>query len=191
MSSIIKKKIKLTADISKLLSKKFYSFDTETTGLNPVQDRIIEIGCCEFIHLKPVKEFSTLINAGKYIPSHVTKVNNITNEMLNDAPNEDEVYYYFCSFIKDVLEGRAVIVAHNAAFDMNFLTNTFERLGISGKLYYIDTLDLSRTYLNLPNNKQVTVAEYFNIPIGNAHRAGDDALVCGKILVNILEIIKK
>ena len=74
---------------------------------------------------------------------------------------------------------------------MNFLTNTFERLGISGKLYYIDTLDLSRTYLNLPNNKQVTVAEYFNIPIGNAHRAGDDALVCGKILVNILEIIKK
>lgn len=191
MSSIIKKKIKLTADISKLLSKKFYSFDTETTGLNPVQDRIIEIGCCEFINLKPVKEFSTLINVGKYIPPHVTKVNNITNEMLNDAPSEDEVYYYFCSFIKDVLAGRAVIVAHNAAFDMNFLTNTFERLGISGKLYYIDTLDLSRTYLNLPNNKQVTVAEYFNIPIGNAHRAGDDALVCGKILVNILEIIKK
>lgn len=191
MGEIIKKKIKLNANIIKFLSKKFYSFDTETTGLNPVQDRIIEIGCCEFINLKPVKEFSTLINAGKYIPSHVTKVNNITNEMLNDAPNEDEVYYYFCSFIKDVLEGRAVIVAHNAAFDMNFLTNTFERLGISGKLYYIDTLDLSRTYLNLPNNKQVTVAEYFNIPIGNAHRAGDDALVCGKILVNILEIIKK
>ena len=47
-------------------------------------------------------------------------INNISNEMLEDAPTEDEVYYYFCSFIKDVLEGNALIVAHNASFDMNF-----------------------------------------------------------------------
>ena len=85
-----------------------------------------------------------------------------------------------------VLEGRALIVAHNASFDMNFLANTLERLGFSGNLYYIDTLDLARTYLKLPNNKQTTIAEYFNIPIGNVHRAGDDALVCGKILTNII-----
>ena len=190
MNEIIKKKIRFNEELVEILRKKFYSFDVETTGLNPVTDRIIEIGCCEFINFKPVKEFSTLVNAGKYIPPYVTKVNNITNEMLNDAPLEDEVYYYFCSFIKDVLDGKAIIVAHNANFDMNFLSNTFERLGISGKLYYLDTLDLSRKYLRLPNNKQVTVAEFFNIPIGNAHRAKDDALVCGKILVNIINLIK-
>ena len=191
MSEVVKRKIRFSSDIMELVSKKFYSFDVETTGLNPVTDRIIEIGCCEFVNLKPIKEFSTLVNANHYIPSHVTKINNITNEMVNSAPLEDEVYYYFCSFIKSVLEGKAVIVAHNANFDMNFLSNTLSRLGISGKLYYIDTLDLARTYLSLPNNKQTTVAEYFNIPIGNAHRAGDDALVCGKILTNIINLFKK
>lgn len=190
MSGIIKKKIKLNNELLNIVSKKFYSFDVETTGLNPVNDRIIEIGCCEFIDLKPVKEFSTLVNANHYVPSYVTKINNITNEMLSDAPNEEEVYYYFSAFIKDVLEGRAIIVAHNANFDMNFLANTLTRLGFSGKLYYIDTLDLSRSYLRLSNHKQVTVAEYFNIPIGNAHRAGDDALVCGKILTKIVNLIK-
>ena len=190
MSEVVKRKIRFSSDIMELVSKKFYSFDVETTGLNPVTDRIIEIGCCEFVNLKPIKEFSTLVNANHYIPSHVTKINNITNEMVNSAPLEDEVYYYFCSFIKSVLEGKAVIVAHNANFDMNFLSNTLSRLGISGKLYYIDTLDLAITYLSLPNNKQTTVAEYFNIPIGNAHRAGDDALVCGKILVEIINLFK-
>ena len=191
MSSIIKKKLKFSKDLIKLLDKKFYSFDVETTGLNPISDKIIELGCCEFINFKPVKEFSTLINAGKSVPHHVTKINNITNEMLSNAPLEDEVYYYFCSFIKDVLEGHAIIVAHNASFDMNFLSNTLDRLGFSGTLYYLDTLELSRCYLRLSNHKQVTVAEYLNIPIGNAHRAGDDALVCGKILVKIVELIKK
>lgn len=190
MSEIIKKKIRLNKDIILLAEKKFYSFDVETTGLNPVNDRIIEIGCCEFINLKPVKQFSTLINAGKYIPQSVTKINNITNEMVSTAPTEDEVYYYFSSFIKSVLDGNAIIVAHNASFDMNFLSNTLNRLGICGKLYYVDTLELSRHYLNLSNNKQTTVAEYFDIPIGNAHRAFDDALVCGKIFVNIIELIK-
>ena len=191
MSEVIKKKIKFNNDIMDLISKKFYSFDVETTGLNPVTDRIIEIGCCEFINLKPIREFSTLINANHYIPYHVTKINNISNEMLKNAPIEEEVYYYFSSFIKSVLEGKAVIVAHNASFDMNFLSNTLDRLGINGKLYYIDTLDLARQYLSLPNNKQTTVANYFNIPLGNAHRAGDDALVCGKILVEIVRLLNK
>lgn len=191
MSGINKKKIKFNENIIQLLKKKFYSFDVETTGLNTLTDRIIEIGCIEFVDFSPVKEFSTLINAGKYIRAYVSKINNITNEMLNDAPVEDEVYYYFASFIKDVLEGNAVIVAHNANFDMSFLTNTFERLGFSGTLYYLDTLDLCRTYLRLSNNKQGTVAEYLNIKVTNAHRAGDDALVCGKILVKIVEMINK
>ena len=191
MSEIIKKKIKFNSDIMDIVSKKFYSFDTETTGLNPTNDRIIELGCCEFINLEPVKEFSTLVNAHHYIPPHVSRINNITNEMLSEAPEETEVYYYFCSFIKSVLEGKAIIVAHNASFDMNFLSNTLERLGFSGKLYYLDTLDLARRYLSLPNNKQTTIAEYFDIPIGNAHRASDDALVCGKILVNIINLLKK
>lgn len=189
--SIIKKKIRFSEELVEKLSKKFYSFDVETTGLNPISDRIIEIGCCEFVDFLPVKEFSTLVNAGKSVPAHVTKINNITNEMLNDAPKEDEVYYYFCSFIKDVLEGRAIIVAHNANFDMNFLSNTLERLGFSGTLNYIDTLELSRCYLKLSNHKQGTVAQYLNVRVSNAHRAGDDALVCGKILVKIINLIKK
>lgn len=188
MGEVIKKKILFSENNIKLLSKKFYSFDVETTGLNPVSNRIIEIGCCEFVNLQPVRKFTTLINANQYIPSNVTKVNNITNEMIKDAPLEEDVYLHFCDFIQDVLLGRAIIVAHNANFDMNFLSNTLERLGISGKLYYLDTLDLSRRYLDLYNHKQTTIADFFNIPIGNAHRADDDALVCGKILANIIKL---
>ena len=191
MGEIIKKKIQFSEHNIELLNKTFYSFDVETTGLNPANNRIIEIGCCEFKNLTPVRKFSTLINPHHFIPQHVTKINNITNEMVQEAPDEEEVYPYFIEFIKDVIDGKAIIVAHNASFDMNFLSNTLERLGFSGKLYYLDTLDLSRKYLNLCNHKQTSVAEYFNIPIGNAHRAFDDALVCGKILVNIIKLVSK
>ncbi len=191
MSDITKMKVKLNNKLIDLIKLKFYSFDVETTGLNPTNDRIIEIGCCEFINLKPVRQFSTLINAHKYIPPYVSKVNNITNEMIECAPEEDIVYYYFKEFIKDVLEGNAVICAHNANFDMNFLSNTFNRLQISGKLYYIDTLDISKRVLSLTNYKQITVADHLNIPVTNAHRAGDDALVCGKILSKLVEKMTK
>lgn len=172
------------------MKKTFYAFDVETTGLNPNSDRIIEIGCVKFENLVPVKEFKTLVNANKFIPHHVTEVNNITNLMLLTAPREKKVYQFLCEFIRDVLDGKSIIVAHNARFDMSFLANTLERLNYSGTLNYLDTLEISKNLLKgLPNYKQITVASYLNIPITNAHRASDDALVCGKILAKLISRI--
>lgn len=186
------KKVKkvLNEEMINQMRKTFYAFDVETTGLNPNSDRIIEIGCVKFENLVPVKEFKTLVNANKFIPHSVTEINHITNFMQLTAPREKKVYQFLCEFISDVLDGKSIIVAHNARFDMSFLANTLERLNYSGTLNYLDTLEISKNLLKgLPNYKQITVASYLNIPITNAHRASDDALVCGKILAKLISRI--
>ena len=81
-----------------------------------------------------------------------------------------------------------IMVAHNAKFDMSFLRETFYRLDLDGKICYVDTLQLSRKYIHGPYNyKQGTIAHYLHIKNENAHRAYDDAYVCGQILNYILK----
>lgn len=181
------KEIYLNNDIINQLKHKYISFDIETTGLDPIQDRIIEIGAVLFENRTPVSKFGTLVNSNKEISSEAMRVNNISNEMVNDSPLESEVYPKFISFLDEALSGKVIICAHNARFDISFLKNTLERLGYNGTIVYIDTLSISRDILSLENYKQSTVAEYFNIINKDAHRAVSDAEVCGEILNNFLD----
>lgn len=101
----------------------FIAFDTETTGLEPKTDKIVEIGAVKFDSLGPIGRFSVLINPGIPMPAEASRVNGITDEMLSKQPSIEEVLPDFLSFI-----GSGVLVAHNAPFDLSFINAALARL---------------------------------------------------------------
>ncbi len=174
------------------LRQRYIAFDVETTGLSPYNDRIIEIGAVLFENGIPVKRYGTLVNAMVNIPSTASAINHITNQMIKNAPTEKEVYADLIDFLGDALQEKTAICAHNAKFDMDFLSQTLMRLGYNAKINYVDTLSLSRKLIKgLINYKQDTVAIHFGLHNANAHRAETDAEICGSIFGKLLEIMEK
>ena len=184
-------KVQMDGKTLESLLNRYIAFDTETTGLNPASDRIVEIGAVLFKNGEAVDSFHSLINAGVPISSGAAAVNHITDRMISSAPLEAEVYPELIRFMENALHGETIVCAHNAKFDMDFLCNTLARLGYDSDIRYIDTLSLSRKCIKeLENYKQNTVAEHFGIFIRSAHRASADAEVCGRILKELLKIEK-
>ena len=171
------------------VKSKFIAFDVETTGLSEYADRIVEIGAICFEDCKPTRSFSTLVNPGVRISLEASRINHISNEMLDNAPSENQAYEQLVEFLGDALAGNSILCAHNARFDMGFLKNALERLGYSGTINYVDTLSLSRRLISdLPNYKQPTVAQYFNIQNNAEHRAYGDAEVCGMMFCKLASL---
>lgn len=165
----------------------YIAFDIETTGLNRTNDRIIEIGAVLYQNGQISNKYGTLIHSVNHIPKSASRVNHITDEMLLNAPSEEQAYLEIIDFMKNAISGDVPLVAHNASFDISFLKNTLERLGYNGNLKYIDTLTLSKKKLDLCNYKQQTVADFFGIDNKNAHRALDDAETCGMVFAKLLK----
>ena len=117
-------------------------FDVETTGLNPKEERIIELGAVLFENGQAVQKFNTLVNAEVEVSEFISNLTHITNEMLENQPREEKAYEMFQEFMKVALEGKVIVCAHNAKFDMSFLKETFNRLKLDGKICYVDTLSI-------------------------------------------------
>ena len=182
------KEAAMNSDTTASLMDSYIAFDVETTGLNPSVERIVELGAVCFVKGKPCGEFSTLVNARHRMSVPSIEITHITNDMVAAAPAEEEVYPALLAFLGDAVEGKTLLCGHNARFDMDFLRTTLERLGFDASLRYVDTLKLSRKYAGkLDNYKQPTVAERYGVDIHNAHRAADDARVCGEILWHIMQ----
>lgn len=113
--------------------------DLETTGGNPVHDRVTEIAAVRIENGTEVARWSTLVHPGTSIPSFIQNLTGITNEMVADAPSFSEV----ASQLLEILEG-AVLVAHNVRFDHGFLLNEFARLERSLQVKTLCTVRLSR-----------------------------------------------
>ena len=166
------------------ISERFIAFDTETTGL--YNCRIIELGAVLFEYGLPVKRFNTLINIGQPVPFEATKVNHITTTMIKSAPKPREAYKKFLDFIGDAAYGETFIVCHNTDFDM---LNLIQELENSEYVFRcLDTLELAkRLIFELSHYKLSDVADYYGVNNKNAHRACEDAEVCGEILVNMMQ----
>lgn len=185
--SVITRFTDVDAEIVRNLSQRFIAFDVETTGLHTHTDRIVEIGAVLFENGEPVSTFSTLVNPGISMPEKATEICHITNEMLSAAPSEEQVYPELLRFLGDALSCGTFMCAHNARFDLDMLRHTLVRLGYQADIRYVDTLKLSwRCLPGMPNYKQPTLAAQLGIAAGTAHRAADDALVCGRLLVHML-----
>ena len=166
----------------------FIVFDLETTGLNPSQHEIIEIGAVKIKAGKKIAEFESFINIGKEVPAKITEITGIKSEMLADAPKLKAVIKDFVEFIGD-----GVLVAHNADFDYGFLRTALQKLQIKRDEYSVlDTLALSRALIkDSKNYKLNTLADYFSIELDDHHRALADAEATAEILKKLLAIIKE
>jgi DNA polymerase-3 subunit epsilon len=142
--------------------------DVETTGCNPLRDRVIEIAV---IRTDGTGEFSSLVNPARSLPPFITSLTGITVEKLADAPRFEEI----AAEIADLLEG-AVFTAHNARFDYAFVRNEFKRIGISFTAPTLCTVRLSRKlYPKQRKHSLETIIERHDISVENRHRALADA----------------
>ena len=164
----------------------FVVLDVETTGLNTRTDEIIEIGAVRVEDGVEVAEFSELINPGRPVPDRVVELTGITAAMLRDRRTLMEVLPEFARFC----EG-AVLVAHNASFDIAFFRRAFKQAGLPFHFPILDTLALVRNqYPQLKTHKLGAMCKQLGISLLNAHRAVHDARATGQMLLKVLEEVR-
>jgi DNA polymerase III epsilon subunit family exonuclease len=167
----------------------FVVVDLETTGAKTPPCRITEIGAYRVSRGRIVAEFQTLVNPETLIPPFIVQLTGITNQMVKDAPVFAEVVGGWLDFAAD-----AILVAHNAQFDVRFLNHEINRVFPGRRMAntHLCTVKLSRrTFPGLMNYRLHTVADYFTIPILNRHRAADDALATAEIFIHILARLRQ
>ena len=181
----------------------FVVFDTETTGLAPSRDRIVELSAIRFVDGIPTEIFETFVNPEREISPEVSAINHITNDMVADAPTISEVLPSFEAFV-----GKSPLVAHNLEFDIKFLFYSGSTVTDTPRKYY-DTLAQSQKMLkkmkykynreydmwdedydsdwDVIDYKLGTIAEHFDITFPCQHRASGDAMVTGKVFLKLIE----
>jgi DNA polymerase-3 subunit alpha (Gram-positive type) len=161
--------------------------DIETTGLDSVNNEIIEIGAVKIKKREVIDSFQCFIKPTKPIPSNITELTGITQSMVEDAPSINVVLPDFFAFCGD-----AVLVAHNAPFDLGFIREKARHLGLTINHPVVDTLSLSRELLSdLKRFKLNLVAEHLGVQLKNHHRANDDAEATGGIMLKLFEMLEE
>lgn len=157
-------------------------FDTETTGLDARDDRIIEIGAVELENrFVTGRTFHVFINPqGKTVHPDALEVHGITNEFLNDKPIFKEVLGDWLSFTKG-----AKLIAHNAKFDVGFFNAEFERVGFPPleQSRIIDSLSLARRRHPMGSNSLDALCKRYGID--NSKREKHGALLDSELLAEV------
>jgi len=163
----------------------FVVFDLETTGVSD-EDTITEFGAVKVRGGEVLGEFATLVDPGRGIPPEVVALTGITNAMVYTAPRLDAVLPAFMEFI-----GGAVLVAHNAGFDVNFIRKACERHGYRWpKPATVCTVQLARRVLTreeAPSCRLSALAELFHASTKPHHRALSDARATVDVFHSLLE----
>ena len=164
----------------------FVVFDLETTGFSPSKNQIIDIGAVKVVNGSITERFSTFVNPKVPIPFEIEQLTSINDDMVLDAPTIDENLPKFMEFCQD-----AVMVAHNADFDMSFIKHNCSALGLECEKTVLDTVALSRVLLPALNRfKLDTVAKALNVSLAHHHRAVDDAACTAEIFVRLVEMLR-
>ncbi|MCS7461856.1 PolC-type DNA polymerase III [Paenibacillus doosanensis] len=159
-------------------------FDIETTGLSIVNNKIIEIAGVKMKEGKEIDRFATFVNPHEKIPYNIQQLTNITDDMVQDAPELEEMLPKFIEFVGD-----SVLVAHNARFDMGFIQANCKKLGLPVvPNASLDTLELARLlFPSMKNHRLNTLADKFKVGLENHHRAIDDSIALGHILFHLIK----
>ena len=154
-------------------SSVFVAFDTETTGLYPGFDQIVEIAACRFQNGNIIDRFEMLVNPMREIPADAIAIHGITQEMVADAPTCDEATKQFLEYIDD-----DPLIAHNAPFDERFISFNCHKYEIdapSNPVY--DSLLLTRRlFPELKSHGLGSLTEVFGIPHEVKHRGMPDVI---------------
>ncbi|WP_392425873.1 DEDD exonuclease domain-containing protein [Barrientosiimonas humi] len=163
----------------------FVVVDLETTGGSPLASEITEIGAVKVRGGEQLGEFQTLVNPGLPIPAFISVLTGITDRMVADAPRIETALPAFLEFARG-----AVLVAHNAPFDITFLKTNAQRLGLEWPgPRVIDTAHLARQLVTrdeAPNRKLGSLARLFQASTTPDHRALHDARATVDVLHGLL-----
>lgn len=167
-----------------LLNNTFVVYDLETTGLNPQNCKIIDIGAFKIVNGKIVEKFCTFVNPECEIPAEASKINRITNAMVANCPTIDMAlpdFYKFC-------QGSIIAGYNNIGFDDLFIEKESKRLLYNFDNKREDVMNIAKSKIfGLHNYKLGTVCAYENVPLIDAHRAASDALATAKLFIKLIE----
>ena len=167
-----------------LLENTFVVYDLETTGISPETCKIIDIGAFKIVEGKIVEKFCTFVNPECEIPKEASKVNRITNTMVEGCPTIEMAlpdFYKFCY-------GSIIVGYNNIGFDDLFINKEGKRLLYNFDNKRDDAFNIAKSNIGgLRNYKLSTVCQELNVPLIDAHRAANDALATAKLFIKLAE----
>lgn len=157
--------------------------DIETTGLSPYRHKITEIAAVKVVNGEVIDTFQTLINPETPIPSFITRLTGINDDMVRDAPTVDKILPNLKEFL-----GNDIIVAHNASFDYKFISHNLflhEKKHLSNpKLCTVKLAN--RVHSDLPSKKLSALCQHYGFVNENAHRAMSDVEATVKVFYEMV-----
>lgn len=150
--------------------------DFETTGFKPETSKIIQVGAIRYRNDEKISEFSSFVYVDE-IPEKITKLTGITIDQCECAPELSDIMPQLLKFI-----GSDIIVAHNAPFDLAFLTYNMNELKLPSQIFaYIDTLKLARKKIvGVQSYKLPTLKKFLRLDYAS-HLADQDCYVCHEV----------
>ena len=165
----------------------YVAFDLETTGLSSLHDTIIEIGAAIMKGNEVLSTFQTFVDPHRPLQPKIVDLTGINDQMLAGQPDISEAMPKFLEYV-----GSRPLCAHNADFDIGFVTAACERLGLPFHPTYVDTLILAQNLMpELGKYKLNIVADALSLPDFNHHRASDDAITCGYLLMRFFKMMQE
>jgi DNA polymerase III subunit epsilon len=172
-----------------LSETEFVVFDIETTGPKMPPSRVMEIGATRVHSGRIVAEFQTLVNPRAPIPPFIVGLTGISDAMVASAPHFEDVAADWLDFA-----GTAVLVAHNAVFDVRFINHEVASVFPGRRMMnsHLCTVSLARRLLpELRSFRLGALAEYFDVPHRTRHRAGEDARATARVFLHLLEHLRE
>ena len=165
----------------------YVAFDLETTGLSSLHDTIIEIGAAIMKGNEVLSTFQTFVDPHWPLQPKIVDLTGINDQMLAGQPDISEAMPKFLEYV-----GSRPLCAHNADFDIGFVTAACEKLGLPFHPTYVDTLILAQNLMpELGKYKLNIVADALSLPDFNHHRASDDAITCGYLLMRFFKMMQE
>ena len=167
------------------MNNTFVVYDLETTGIDPLTDRIIEIGAVKIEKGRVTQKFSTFIDPQMHIPDEASRVNNITDDMVKGSPLISDAIIDFLNFT----DGCIISGYNNINFDNKFIAKVAKEFNLLFDNENIDVYNLVRQkQVRSKNYKLTSVVQALGTSLEGAHRAYNDAYATAQVLLKLNEI---